>query len=238
MHNWALMLTLLDTSELHQVPNSPGVYVWYVKPIIGRPDWAENFDGLGIDRGNNSLRSVLFEFTKTLAPPDITASLKTAFRDGWSGRLSSVAYEDNAKKIVTPGLEADYSFPASKFDSTLSSEKLRRALADRLEQSLATFWTPIYIGKSKDLKCRLNEHIKNFRRLYDLPKDIVNSIQTADAPPTLAARLYYAGIRPDQCRIGYLTTDIEGLSELEQTDLAEVLEWLLNTWNRPTLGKN
>jgi hypothetical protein len=245
MHNLLQMLTLLDLSELHQVPHSPGIYVWYVKPVIGKPDWAENLDGLGIDRGDSSLRSVLYEFTKTLSPPDISANLTTAFRDSWSGRLGSVGYEENAKKIVTPGLDSDFSFPANKFDQTLASERLRRALAERLEQSLATFWTPIYIGKSSDLNSRLSQHIKAFRRLYDLdpPKHVLESYKLndeklSDAQPNLAARLYYSGIRPDQSRIGYLSTKIEGLTKPEQTDLAEVLEWLLNTWNRPTLGKN
>jgi hypothetical protein len=240
-----MLTNLIDLSQTNTIPETPGVYVWYVRPQIGRLDWQASFDGLGTDKGDEALRTVLYEFTRSMAPPELSTSTRLAFRDEWSGTLRADVYDENAKKLLKKTPEDDYSFPGQKFDKTLARESMRRALSELLDESAVTFWTPIYIGKSKDLRRRLSEHINIYRRVYDstqqrpeLQEQIAAGMRDPTASPNLAIRLIHANIRPDQCRIAYLSTLREGSNTDEADQLAEVLEWLLNTWNRPTLGKN
>jgi hypothetical protein len=230
-----------------KVPEAPGIYVWYVKPLIGRPDWASAVDALGNDQGDENLRQILFEFSNNLAPPKLTAQAKLAFRDSWQGVLRAESYSSNSKKILNPGRESDYHFPGELFDAVLRSEKSRHALTEFINRTFISFWTPIYIGKSKNLRARLSKHVSDYRKLYDLvqqdPKihaSVIASIESVDSEntPTLATRLLYANIKPAQCSITFLETSYDGCNTDEAVQLAEVLEWLLNTWNRPILGKN
>lgn len=238
-----LELTQIDS----QVPEAPGIYVWYVKPMIGRLDWKSALDALGNDQGDENLRRILFEFSNNLAPPKLTAKVKLAFRDSWYGVLNAESYSAHSKKILNQGLDNDFHFPGQFFDEVMRSEKSRRALTDFVNRTFINFWTPVYIGKSKNLKKRLNEHVSEYRKLYDAVQhnpEIRLSITTriegdnSQDPPSLAARLLYANIIPDQCRITFFETCYEGCSPDDAVRLAEVLEWLLNTWNRPILGKN
>lgn len=237
-----LELTQIDS----KVPERPGIYVWYVKPLIGRTDWVSSFDALRYDKGDENLRQILFEFSNNLAPPNLTARAKLAFRDSWQGVLRAESYNSNSKKILKAGHESDYHFPGELFDTVLRSEKSRFALNELINQSFINFWTPIYIGKSKNLRDRLNKHVSNYRKLYDSSQDpkvnekIKVSIESEDTEntPTLATRLLYANIKPAQCSIAFLETSYAGCEDDDAVQLAEVLEWLLNTWNRPILGKN
>jgi hypothetical protein len=242
-HQTFLELTEIDS----KVPEAPGIYVWYVKPLIGRTDWVSSFDALGNDKGDENLRQILFEFSNNLAPPKLTASAKLAFRDSWQGVLKAESYDSNSKKILKAGHESDYHFPGELFDTVLRSEKSRFALTEFITRSFINFWTPIYVGKSKNLRGRLNKHVSNYRKLYDSARQdpkvnerIKVSIESDDPEntPTLATRLLYANIKPAQCSIAFLETSYAGCEENDAVQLAEVLEWLLNTWNRPILGKN
>jgi hypothetical protein len=238
-----LELTQIDS----QVPEAPGIYAWYVKPMIGRLDWKSVLDALGNDQGDENLRRILFEFSNNLAPPKLTTKAKLAFRDSWHGVLQSESYNSNSKKILSQGHDNDYQFPGRYFDAVMRSEKSRRALTEFINRTFINFWTPVYIGKSKNLKKRLSEHVSEYRKLYDAVKlnpeireRVTARIEGDDneAPPNLAARLLYANIIPNQCRVTFIETFYEDSSQDDAVQLAEVIEWLLNTWNRPILGKN
>ena len=240
------MINFVDLSRLDTVPPGPGVYVWYVRPLIGKPDWQQSLNPIGSDTGDDSLRSVLFEFSKSMAPLEVKAEVQTAFRDGWTGQLKSTTYSNASQRLLNHGQESSFEFPGAQVDNVMASEKLRKLLTEKLEESFVSFWSPVYVGKSKTLRKRLSQHIAEFRQLHDitsanpevrghLEAELTNNPQSQ---PRLASRLIYAGFKPEQCRIGYLSTESENLADTEAENLAEVLEWLLNTWNRPLLGKN
>lgn len=240
------VIAFAELSRLDTVPAGPGVYVWYVRPLIGKPDWQQNLDPIGRDTGDNSFRSVLFEFSESMAPLDVNAEIRTAFRDGWKGRLRSTTYSHASQRLLEHEQEKSFNdYPGPQMDCVMASEKLRRSLTERLEASAVNFWSPVYVGRSKNLRKRLSEHVAEFRRLHDLTngkkerRDKIKAAVRDDPHQTrLASRLIYAGLKPEQCRVGYLCTADENLTEEEADHLATVLEWLINTWNRPLLGKN
>jgi len=91
---------LFDLTQIDNAPKEPGVYVWYVRPQIGRCDWEARLDGLGTDQTDHSFRQVLHDFTRCVAPPELVVDTRLAFRDGWGGVLGPKKYHDSQGKIL------------------------------------------------------------------------------------------------------------------------------------------
>ena len=224
-----------DLTEVDEIPHVPGIYVWYAHPQIGRPDWESKIDSLGIDTGDQLFRKVLHEFTSSFAPQSLDVSLRTVFRDGWAGWLEDSKYKENAKRLLVSG---------ERFDHVFLKEGTRKALTEFFDRSLFAFWTPLYIGTSDNLHRRITEHVDRFRKLHEariedgtkvekLREKVYGEVKRSN----LSLRLVLSKIHPDQCRITFLDTSHEHLSLEESVKIAEILEWLLNTWNRPILGR-
>ncbi|KXV06418.1 hypothetical protein CR51_11885 [Caballeronia megalochromosomata] len=241
-------------TELDQVPDKPGLYAWYAKPQIGPADWARAVDSNGADFGEQAFRSVLAKHTSRFTPPALRVAAHNAFRDTWEGRLTPSIYDRHVGAINRKELsetEANsMKFPKAAMEKMLLSEK-QRARMTQLLTSAATplLASPLYIGKSADLRRRVNEHFSDLDKWHQVIQRDPNhrdSIRSAlfgsgrntNIPDIFATRAIASGFSPDNLEVYVL--DIAGTLGIQETlalELAEALEWLLNTWHRPILGR-
>ncbi|MFV1942557.1 hypothetical protein VPH49_17215 [Pseudomonas luteola] len=143
-----------------------------------------------------------------------------------------------------------FSYPHKALEKALSSESSRSRLNELLLTATPVFSSPLYIGKSINLKNRIAEHVRvlsKFSALASSNPDFLNKLRNKLNNPnseeinpdiTFGVRAIAAGFNLDHLRVFIL--DVEEASGL-QGDKAlaatEALEWLLNTWNRPILGR-
>lgn len=266
-------LELLTIADIPSLPESPGVYVWYVIPQIGRKDFEQQQGPLGTDLGNQALRRLLYDFSVNLRPRDLKTSAQSNFRDTWRGSLSAQLYDHSVTKLLTDEFSRDtFHYPGAAIEQTLRNPSARKTLVENLHAVTPFFWTPLYIGTSSNLRVRVDQHARAIRQLYDRvcqqavdnedSNRLVNYIERNESMLSklqdrevgtdgsfdleelnrrereldahFAARYVHAGLRPNQAAIAYKATEGETLEE--SIAIAQTLEWLLNTWNRPLFG--
>jgi hypothetical protein len=252
-------LSKYTIGELHKAPEGPGIYAWYGRLIIGPPDWRANRDpATGKDLGSKRLRLSLREHSERHRPPSMHTEAHLAFRDHWHGVIEAADYGAAADAITSEDSKQLYEsgFPAPSFKRTMDTETLRGSLAFALEDMAPVFASPLYIGKSKTLRTRLEKHAQELRRLFDLTKDDpehlkslkekVNNLRPTSLDKedrkstsvTFAARAIAAGFFPEMLNVYVIKTAEFTGGDIERGhDLACSLEWLANTWHRPFLGK-
>lgn len=238
------------TDEAASIPSSPGIYAWYARPLIGKFDWRRDIDGEGKDLGEIRLREVLARHTDRFAPPSLACSSRVAFRDEWSGYLTASTYESSARAILGKEDHSDERFPADAFNKVMSNQASRECIGNLLLESSPVFHSPIYVGKSKDLKTRISTHIAEINKLHkatvDDPELLVKLRKHVSAPAdsdsskkiTFAVRAIAAGFLPDHLEVKVLDIGKLGVVDIKTSEyVSEALEWLLNTWQRPLLGR-
>ncbi len=246
--------------ELSGVPNTPGIYAWYGRLILGPPDWKTDHDpAKSVDHGTQRLRLALRAHSDRYRPPPLQTASYTGFRDHWTGVMEAKEYELAADAITQdqPLLATKLGFPAEQLKRTMSREKRRGALATAIDSLTPIFAAPLYIGKTKALRSRLESHARELRLLSDQIKDDVDKLenlkekvrggsvprqadetQQVTKPVNFAARAIAAGFSPDMLYVYVLeTTELIGSDEEAAEDLACAIEWFANTWYRPLLGK-
>lgn len=245
--------------DLHDAPNTPGIYAWYGKLILGTPDWKSDVDkATGTDFGERRLRLALRAHSERFRPPPMQANSHIAFRDHWTGIMEASTYDlaVNALASAAPQLPQELGFPQSEIQRTMSTEKQRGNLAAALGELTPLFATPLYIGKSKTLRKRLEGHAQKLRQLFEFTKDDAEKLkalqdkvrhispkQPANAEESYTsigfpARAIAAGFTPDMLWVYvFETSEYAGANIEKAHDLACTLEWLANTWYRPLLGR-
>lgn len=241
-------------TEIDRAPTGPGVYVWYSKPQIGTPDWRRNLDSEANDSGELAFRRLLSKHSARFMPPFLRADAHSAFRDTWEGRLHPIRYERHVAAIADPqsmdGESKNIMFPRRSMERLLSSEKQRGLLSELMMSSaIPVLSSPLYIGRGDNLRSRLTDHatalgkwnalVQRDPSYRDHLREILFSgAATLDIPDCFATRAIASGFGPENLIVYALDLcdlfDIKGDSAKE---LSEVFEWLLNTWNRPLLGR-
>jgi len=89
-----------------------------------------------------------------------------------------------------------------------------------------------YIERTEELLCKLQDREMSTSSSED--REELGKGEKEDLDTHFAARYVGAGLRPSQAVIAYKAT--EGESIEESIAIAQTLEWLLNTWNRPLFG--
>jgi hypothetical protein len=241
-------------TELDQVPIKPGVYAWYAKPQIGPADWARAIDANGADFGEQAFRSVLAKHTSRFTPPSLRVAAHNAFRDTWEGRLTPSVYDRNVvainKKELSETEANTMKFPKASMEKMLLSERQRGRMTQLLTSTATPLLaSPLYIGKSVDLRRRVNDHFADLDKWHQvIQRDpnhrdriraaLFGSDRNTGVPDIFATRAIASGFSPDNLEVYVL--DIAGtlgISDDSALELAEALEWFLNTWHRPILGR-
>lgn len=243
--------------ELGKIPDVPGVYAWYAFPSIGKADFVEQLTSLGEDEGDKNLRLLLANFTKQFSPSPLKINALVAFRDGWKGELEPVKYSSSTAKLLEQHIDYGESnnFPGESIKTVFSSEKTRNALVNSLSPNNHIMWSPIYIGSAKRLQFRLRQHVEYYKNVLDfhikMGKEVSETLQgireifeklsdekeNKKETAVLAYRLFEAGFDLEQIRLTYVSFEGLGLDNSEQLALARLYEWLLNTWNKPLMGR-
>jgi hypothetical protein len=126
---------------------------------------------------------------------------------------------------------------------------MRGRLERLLRTAIPVFSAPLYIGKARDLRSRISTHVQELQRLHEAVSgnpDLLESLREkvfGTTPESIssnfAARAVASGFAPDHLAVFALDITSITNSSLEDADaLASTLEWLLNTWYRPLLGRS
>jgi len=102
-----------------------------------------------------------------------------------------------------------------------------QAIDDERKSKLANF-----IERTEELLCKLQASEMNADTSED--REDLGKREKEDLDTHFAARYVGAGLRPSQAIIAYKSTEGETIEE--SIAIAQTLEWLLNTWNRPLFG--
>lgn len=236
-------MTAFELRQFDQIPGEAGIYVWFIKPNIPLAVAKNSSSG---DQTGARLRKHLRDFSEQLKPSPLRISARGMFRDSWSGTGDPDRFYRRLESITTL-VEAGNSpnFPHKSFNNVMESEELRIDLLKLLDESFPLFWTPVYIGKAENLHTRLNSHAQNYYKLFEqhnthTAEKIYEELSTStdkNDDSDLYKRLVYGSVKPEQCRVYILITQKDGKNTQKSHDLACAIEWLLNTWNRPTMGK-
>lgn len=240
-------------SELSDVPAVPGIYAWYGMLHLGAADLKKDLDQDNNDMGVRRFRDSLSRHTGRFSPPPLSVSLKSSFRDGWSGAAAPMLFEKYVTALSlsddessTPG----FTYPAKSIERMCSTEKNRVQLNRLIDAATPVFSAPLYVGKSSNLKRRLGEHVAALSRFSEMAassSEFLEKLRRKISDPfsedinadmNFAMRAVSAGFTSDHLQVYIM--DIESNSSLQGKDAtagAEALEWLLNSWNRPVLGR-
>ncbi len=240
-----------DFNEVENAPSAPGVYAWYAKLQIGIADWRSNFDHNNNDLGEFNLRQLLVLHSGKFDPPKYQIKAKSNFELEWKGELTPQLAQ-SFDKYLANGNEADWKIEdknklkeVKKIQLPFKKEKTRATLVKMLEETCPFFSSPIYIGKSDNIKRRLKEHaddIKKFSRALSSEPEkrqiLIEHIRNNES--SFAARVTALGFAPEQLRV--YVFDLQELedgnySNDELETFASTIEWLLNRWHRPIAGR-
>jgi hypothetical protein len=238
-------------NEIDSATESPGIYAWYAKLPAGLADWKSDFDETGKDLGESKLRNLLLFHSNKYNPPEYQLTAKSNFELQWLGQLTP-QLTSSFDKYLRSDKEEDWDLKNNEkikeiknIQKPFKKEKNRALLVKVLENCCPFLSSPIYIGKSENLKRRLKEHaseIKKFSKALSAEPqkraNLLKYIQNERA--TFAARAIALGFIPEQLFV--FTFDLgvfesKKCSQAELHELACTIEWLLNRWHRPVAGR-
>lgn len=230
----------------------PGLYAWYGILSAGPRDWQLQLRD-GEDQGEAACRNLLQKHCSRFDSPPLQLDARGTFSTRWRGDLrdissqrisstlngASVTDEDSPWRREESKGEEDR---ARILSDTLRSEVDRRLLLSTLALATPILSAPIYIGVATRLRQRLRQHVDSLIKFFEatsrnpaLKEQLMQHKRT-----TFASRAIAMGFTPDMLSVWTLPLSLIGEDEHEEERLraiAEVVEWFLNRWNRPLLGK-
>ena len=244
----------IPLTEIHLAPTRAGVYAWYATPQIGTADWARSLDAEGNDLGAESFKGLFAKHSARFSPPSLNVRSHSAFRDKWSGNLTSSTFERQleaiSKDFDDDEVDDSDAFPRKEWNSLLASERQRGSLANLLNSIVNPILTsPLYIGRADNLQSRLKDHARDLGKWHNailrdqghlakIYASIFEDRKYDGIPNIFATRAIASGFSPENMIVYVL--DIESALDVKTPkaiELSYVLEWFLNTWNRPLLGR-
>jgi len=223
----------LDQAEI--APDCPGIYVWYGKLSVGAADWDESLNASNEVAQIQLLRALRDHSTKH-RQQELQVDATANFTTRWSGGLGAILPDSWNLEEGTWAVESE-----SKIAKSTSVNTERRDLLDVLGAAFPIFSSPLYIGLAieQSLRDRLKQHRSQFRRHWDkascdpeYPSRIVNPAKFADRAIKVGfspADLYFFTL--------HIEDEISTHSESRNERLLRSVEWLLNRWANPILGR-
>jgi hypothetical protein len=237
---------LFSLETVSQAPKVSGLYAWYAGLNAGLKDWElEIVDG--IDIGTDRLRSLLKRHTDRYCFSELETTALGAFSQTWTGQLQDQTANSLRSVLAAPtNIQEQDSYDqkrAPKLQSTLESRDKRRLMVKALEMALPVLSAPIYVGVADCLHTRLSQHV---REIYQLTNTVLNDPASRERlrkekKTNFALRAIAAGFSPENLQVWTFNLDLL-MEELENKTqdartVAEAVEWVLNRWHRPYLGR-
>ena len=237
---------LFSLETVSQAPKAAGLYAWYAGLNAGLKDWElEVVDG--IDVGTDRLRNLLKRHTDRYCFRELETTALGAFSQTWSGHLQDQTANTLRSVLAEPTdfqEQANYDQQrAPKLLSTLESRDKRQLMVKALEIALPVLSAPIYVGVAECLHKRLSQHVREINQLTSsVIKDPASRQRFRKEKKTnFALRAIAAGFSPENLQVWTFNLDllIEELGSKTQDarTVAEAVEWVLNRWHRPYLGR-
>lgn len=213
---------ILNWSQLSKCPESPGVYAWYFRPELTDHDIEKLISDIKKDELNSKqvieyfLNERIFKyFRQKQYHVEISGQLKPKYtgqiehvQEPSSGLIERV--QENPKRLF-----------------------IIRAL---LEKSTPLFASPLYVGMSKNIKVRINQHCNFIKQLRDKSSNSFLRLQQysilTEEEKSFAERVVEREIPPSRLFIAYQV--VEPTEENVYVDL----ENIINRIYYPTFGRN
>jgi hypothetical protein len=242
-------LKRLTIDEIRQAPASPGLYAWYGTIVAGPPDWEQDLQG-DKDQGEVNSRQLLRSHTSRYHGPKLEVQATGGFSTVWSGSIEDSSNQklqevlDSEQRWEDDPDDPDFYHPAPKLQQTLADPASRKLLFQALGVCTPVFASPLYIGIAKNLNARLGQHSRMMFKLWDVysrdPAKFELVLQNQKFKGQFAVRAVQRGFSPETVEVWTFpleTINEDHLSREQLRVIAEALEWLLNRWHRPPLGR-
>lgn len=226
--------------KISHAPECIGIYAWYACLDMRAPDWSCNTDETGEDLANQRTRDIVNNHSKKYQPLEFDLIGKSNFNQKWVGNLSP-----QLSSFFDENLNQNDRTESTFLSDTFSTEKTRKHLAHLLKSSMPIFASPLYIGKSNNIRSRLQSHASTLKQIYNIIKDddprkeeIIERIKQDGA--NFGARAIAAGFTPDDLFVYVINIEsicAAGMKRKEIEKICSSYEWLLNRWHRPLLGR-
>lgn len=235
---------------LHEVPDSPGIYAWYLPFHISGTSVADK----------EMFSETITVYSEILKRPDSTVRMKGNLSSMHIGKIEQIAYGTPKHKF------------SKLLTNTIGDERSRKLLFEILNgisyssdnETLNSFpaglMAPLYIGVAKDLKSRINSHKKGIEdyqsqlTTQDMEKEferlLNNSEDDEDQPADeerrdkiFAQRIAYSLHQSQRYTPGDMVVFCSPItinSEIEigeQRKIIEAAETLLNRVMYPAYGR-
>lgn len=212
---------LLSFANVSDAKPMPGLYAWYLSMQMGKANTSSP---------ENTAR-MLSKFAETISYPALTMEMQ--------GHLS-LRLKGDLKHIY-------YGHPEHKFsgllEEVLQEAEGRSILNDIFELAVPLLTCPLYIGVSKNLKTRLNQHTQliqtyqeeKVRQAAELANTIpVDDQEDLENDENFARRVAERNINPNNLLVGVIYPKGSGVMVRKAVEAAETL---LNRIFHPILGR-
>lgn len=237
---------VFSVETVSQAPKATGLYAWYAGLNAGLKDWELEIND-GIDAGTERLRKLLRRHTECYSYREIETTALGAFSQTWTGMLEDRTADILRDVLAEPETvqeQENYDQKrAPKLRSSLESRDARYLIVKALESTIPIISAPIYVGVAECLNTRLSQHVRELNKLTNTVIKDPNSRQRLrkEKKTNFALRAVAAGFSPENLQIWTfnlesLVNDI-GVQSQDPRTVSEAIEWVLNRWHRPYLGR-
>jgi hypothetical protein len=202
-------------NELSKIPSKQGVYAWYYVPEITDFDLKNVIQEIrdNPEQAENMVSTFLYDFIfKYFQEEPYKASLFGSLKPKYEGSI------DHKPELST-----------SLIERIIEKPDRLNTIREVLEKSVPNFSSPMYIGMSKNVHRRIQEHESLIRKYSSIPQSIIHEPSSRDQ--SFAMRLCSRGIPPNQLVVCVNIVDVSDDSYID-------IENILNRIHYPLLGRN
>jgi len=208
---------LFSFGEVPDVDPKPGLYAWYLRMKPGKSNIKspENFS------------TALKRITEQICYPTLTMQLQGHLSLNLKGDLRHIWYGHDENPF------------SNQFQEILNHPEEREILSDILELTVPLLTGPLYIGVSKNLQARLQQHTQ---LIQEYQKDAtqffpIDSEESLENDKNFAQRIVERKIDPNHLVVGVVYVSHPHLSSERIRKTIETAETLLNRMFYPILGR-
>lgn len=226
-----------NIQDVGTAPQLPGLYAWYARFNVAEADWSAEFAG-GDDAARRNLLKALREHAWKFGRQAMPVRAESNFSSVWNGTLRE---DPNAKWYGRGVVSASEAFE-ERLQPSVTSDLSRAGLIGLLDAGLPLFCSPLYLGKAADqtLQQRLRQHSVRYLKLWERYVDDRELPERLTSPKDFAERAIKLGFCPDDLYCFTLSVDINAMGGIDPNTLSAIIdtvEWLLNRWATPVLGR-
>ena len=209
---------LLSFKEVPDVDSKPGLYAWYLRISPGQGNTESSEDFL----------KALKKITEQFYYPTLAMQLKGHLGLNWKGKLEHIWYGHDE-------------YPFSDSIKMLTHPEERKILSDILELTLPLLTGPLYIGVSKNLQVRLQQHTQLIQAYQEditqLSSTNIDGDESLENDKNFAQRIAEREIDPNHLAVGVIYMCPSHHSTERIHTAVKSAENLLNRMFYPILGR-